>query len=75
MLIKANANYSIVDSKAELKSLVGNEVISLTEYYIRQINTLYLIDLSDESFVTPFEEPPVPTAQRTEYRESTDKIH
>lgn len=54
MLIKANANYSIVDSKAELKSLVGNEVISLTEYYIRQINTLYLIDLSDESFVTPF---------------------
>ncbi|MEI3522358.1 MAG: hypothetical protein V8Q40_15720 [Anaerosacchariphilus sp.] len=33
MLIKANANYSIVDSKAELKSLVGNEVISLTELY------------------------------------------
>lgn len=54
MLIKANANYSIVDSKVELRNLVGDEVVALTEYYINQIHTLYLIDLSDDSFVTPF---------------------
>lgn len=54
MLFKANANYSLAASKTDLENIVGEEVLSLTSYYIDQINNLYLIDLSEESFSTPF---------------------
>ncbi|MCI8565422.1 MAG: PTS transporter subunit EIIA [Lachnospiraceae bacterium] len=54
MLVKANASYSLPDAREELRSLIGDEVMELTEYYIRQVNSLYIIDLSDDAFVTPF---------------------
>ena len=54
MLVKANASYTMPDAREELRSLIGDEVMELTEYYIRQVNSLYIIDLSDDAFVTPF---------------------
>lgn len=54
MLFKANANYSLPTNKADLKKIVGDEIVQLTSYYIEQVNNLYMIDLSDESFSTPF---------------------
>ena len=54
MLIKANATSSLPASKTELKKLIGNEFLSLTDYYVAQVNNHYLIDLSDERFTTPF---------------------
>lgn len=54
MLIKANATSSLPTSKTELKKLIGNEFLSLTDYYVAQVNNHYLIDLSDERFTAPF---------------------
>lgn len=54
MLIKANANYTIATTKSDLQKIVGAQVIALTDYYIKQINSLYFVDLSEESFSTPF---------------------
>lgn len=54
MLIKANASYTLPDAREELRALIGDEVMELTEYYIRQVDSLYIIDLSDDAFVTPF---------------------
>ncbi len=54
MLVKANASYTLPDAREELRSLIGDEVMELTEYYIRQVDSLYIIDLSDDAFVTPF---------------------
>lgn len=54
MLFKANVNYSLPTNEDDLKRIVGEEVIELTNYYIEQINNLYMIDLSDEAFSTPF---------------------
>ncbi len=54
MLIKAHATSSLPASKTELKKLIGNEFLSLTDYYVAQVNSHYLIDLSDERFTTAF---------------------
>lgn len=54
MLVKANASYSMPDAREELRALIGDDVMDLAEYYIRQVNNLYIIDLSDDAFVTPF---------------------
>ncbi len=54
MLFKANANFSIDCSKAELEELVGEDIIKLVEEYVKKINYLYLIDLSSKTFKTPF---------------------
>lgn len=54
MLIKANATSSLPSSKTELKKLIGNEFLSLTDYYVTQVNNHYLIDLGDERFTTAF---------------------
>ncbi|MEG0366601.1 MAG: PRD domain-containing protein, partial [Coprobacillus sp.] len=54
MLFKANVSYSLPTNDNDLKHIVGNEVLELTNYYIKQINSLYMIDLSDEAFSTPF---------------------
>lgn len=54
MLIKAHATSSLPSSKTELKKLIGNEFLSLTDYYVAQVGSHYLIDLSDERFTTAF---------------------
>lgn len=36
------------------RNLAGNEFLSLTDYYVAQVNNHYLIDLSDERFTTAF---------------------
>ncbi len=54
MLFKANANYSLNAFSEELIKIVGNSIIDLTEKYVREINNSYMIDLSNNSFKTPF---------------------
>ena len=54
MLIKANASYTLSTNKNNLKEIAGEEIVNLTNYYIEQINNLYLADLSGETFLAPF---------------------
>lgn len=54
MLLNSNTNILISSVKDELKNVVGTEIINLVDYYVKQINILYMIDLSDDSFVAPF---------------------
>lgn len=54
MLFKANANYALVTLEDDLKGVVGTDIIKLTNYYVKQINELYLIDLSSDTFKTAF---------------------
>lgn len=54
MLFKANANLSLGTSNTNLNEVVGNDLIELTQKYVKEINSLYMIDLSSETFTTPF---------------------
>lgn len=54
MLFKANANYTFPSSIDDLKKFTSEEIVQLTQYYISQINSRYMIDLSDGAFTTPF---------------------
>lgn len=54
MLFKANANFSLDTSNDDLKKVVGEEIIALTNEYVKKINNLYMIDLSNTTFTTPF---------------------
>lgn len=54
MLFRANANSSIPASREELKRFIGDELMTLTDYYVKQVNNHYLIDLSDDRFTTAF---------------------
>lgn len=54
MLFRANANFSLDASDATLKKVVGEEVLSLTKTYVKEINSMYMIDLSSNTFTTPF---------------------
>lgn len=54
MLIKANASYTLSTTNDNLKEIAGEEIVRLTDYYIEQINNLYLSDLSGETFSAPF---------------------
>lgn len=54
MLFKANANYTLPSTKKELTSKVGKDIVDLCEYYVEQINSLYMINLDNEAFITPF---------------------
>ena len=53
MLFKVSANFSL-STNEELRKIVSDEIISLTEYYIKEINSLYMIDLSKDNFTIPF---------------------
>ena len=54
LLFKANANYSLPTSRQELYQVVGEEIVRLTNQYVEQVNALYMIDLSNDAFQTPF---------------------
>lgn len=54
ILLKTNANYSITNNINDLKKLVGPEIISLTNDIAASINSTYLINLLNDSFLTPF---------------------
>ena len=54
MLIKANASCALSSANDNLKEVAGEEIIVLAQYYIEQISSLYLSDLSGESFFAPF---------------------
>lgn len=54
MLFRANANFSLDVSGSALKNAVGEDVLSLTRDYVRKIDNLYMIDLSANTFITPF---------------------
>ena len=54
MLFKSTANYFSLNSKDEIIKIVGKESITLTMYYIKQINSLYLINLDSDAFITAF---------------------
>lgn len=54
MLFKTNANFSLEGSFEDLKKVVGEDILNLTQEYVRSINSLYMIDLSSNSFKTPF---------------------
>ena len=54
MLFKANANFSLASSHDDLKRVVGEEVIQLTQELVEKINSLYMIDLASDAFTTPF---------------------
>lgn len=53
-LFKANATCTFKDADSNLQGIVGNEIISLIDEYVKKINELYMIDLSNNSFTTPF---------------------
>lgn len=53
-LFKANANFSLETSNDDLKKVVGDSIIELTQEYVEKINNLYMIDLSSPAFTTPF---------------------
>lgn len=54
VLFRANANYSLTNSKQDVIDLVGPEIIKLTNHYVERINALYMIDLSSDDFILPF---------------------
>lgn len=54
MIFKANANCSLSSFGKELGNVVGENIIQLTEKYVQEINNYYMIDLSSDSFKTPF---------------------
>lgn len=54
LLFKANANYSLPLTQDSLRSIVGDDILKLTTFYVQEINILYLVDLSDRAFTTPF---------------------
>lgn len=54
MLFRANANFSLDVSGTALKNAVGEDVLALTREYVRMIDNLYMIDLSANTFITPF---------------------
>lgn len=54
MLFRANANFSLDASNSSLKKVVGEDILTLTKTYVEEINNLYMIDLSSNTFTTPF---------------------
>lgn len=54
ILFRANANYSLPNTKHDLVELVGKDILGLTNYYVERINTMYMIDLSSDDFIFPF---------------------
>ena len=54
MLFKANANFLIESHGNDLKKVVGDDIINLTKEYVHKISNLYMIDLSNSSFTSPF---------------------
>lgn len=54
MLFKTNANFSIEESSKKLKELVGDNIIELIDKYVKDINNIYMVDLSSKAFKTPF---------------------
>ncbi|MEG2974449.1 MAG: PTS sugar transporter subunit IIA, partial [Malacoplasma sp.] len=54
MLFKTNANYSSTSSNETLKKIVGEDIFNLTNDIVSKVTDAYLIDLSSESFLTPF---------------------
>lgn len=54
ILIRANANYSLTNSKDDVLELAGADIVELTNHYVERINALYMIDLSSDDFILPF---------------------
>ena len=54
MLFKANAHFLLENPSNDLKKVVGDDIINLTKEYVHKINNLYMIDLSNLSFTSPF---------------------
>lgn len=54
ILFKTNANYLISSNISDLKKLVGSEIINLTQNIITSVNTTYLVNLLNDSFLNPF---------------------
>lgn len=54
MLFKVNANSSVPTSREDLKKYVTDKLLTLTDYYVEQVNNHYLVNLSDERFTTAF---------------------
>lgn len=50
LLFKSNT-YTYTDK--ELKTIINDEIVDLTNYYVKQIYNLYMVDLSNKSFTTP----------------------
>lgn len=54
MLFRANANFSIDATDSALKQIVGEDILTLTNTYVKEINSRYMINLSNNTFITPF---------------------
>lgn len=54
MLFKANIGFALISSQEKLKNIVGDEAVDLVEEYVSKINSLYMIDLKNDTFKLPF---------------------
>lgn len=54
MLFKTNANYSLPNSDASLRKIVGDEILDETKHIVKKVSEDYYIDLGTEGFLTPF---------------------
>lgn len=54
MLFKTNANYSLPNSDASLRRIVGDEILDETKHIVKKVSEDYYIDLGTEGFLTPF---------------------
>ena len=54
LLIAANINYTPPSTKDELINIIGDDLLTLCEFYVTKIEALYKIDLSNKSFLIPF---------------------
>lgn len=54
MLFKTNANYSMPNAKDNLRRVVGESILSLSNEIVSKINEEYYINLASEGFLTPF---------------------
>ena len=54
ILFKTNANFHIKEQGDDLSKVVPQDILTITKDLIQSIDQHYFVDLSSESFMTPF---------------------
>ena len=54
LLLKANANFSVCDNRAEIARFVGEDLLQFVEKLIAELDAKYYVSLAGENFLYPF---------------------
>ncbi|MBC2291674.1 PTS transporter subunit EIIA [Listeria booriae] len=54
ILLKTNTNYNLTSNFSELKEIVSNDVLEMTQDVAQSIFAMYAINLNNDTFIIPF---------------------